>query len=383
MKKIKNYVYNKIQRVRQINMQTHIRELIEDEDFKKIENLKPVSKNKIAILVWGMLPYSGGHTSILRLGTQLVHHGYEVSYVSINNQNIYEMEKNAEINLPDYKGKIYTKDYLNGLCADIVIATLWESVYYAKKLPGYKMYFLQDYEPYFYEYNEYFFLAKKTYELGLHMVSLGGWNKWKIEKECNVKGIDVIDFPYENKEYRYKERDFFKYSNNDEEIIIAVYIKRDGKRMPNLIQLMLKKMVELFEMDGKKIRIKFFGLDKKDKVLVGENLGKLTQEELQKLYHDASFGMVASMSNISLVPYEMMATGLPIIEFQEGTFSYFFSDEAAILTDFSYVTLYEKLSYLLKHPKELQRMQQQALEELKSLSWEKSGEQFVKIIEQI
>ena len=58
---------------------------------------------------------------------------------------------------------------------------MWDSSYIVKKLPGYKMYFVQDYEPYFYPYGEKYILAKKSYELGLHMVTLGPWINKKIK----------------------------------------------------------------------------------------------------------------------------------------------------------------------------------------------------------
>ena len=45
------------------------------------------------------------------------------------------------------------------------------------------MYFVQDYEPYFYMFGEAFIIAQKTYELGFHMISLGAWNKHMVEKE--------------------------------------------------------------------------------------------------------------------------------------------------------------------------------------------------------
>jgi len=56
---------------------------------------------------------------------------------------------------------------------DIIIATSWQSVYYVRNFSGYKAYFVQDFEPYFFKLNERYLLAKKTYELGLHIISLG------------------------------------------------------------------------------------------------------------------------------------------------------------------------------------------------------------------
>ena len=93
--------------------------------------------------------------------------------------------------------------------------------------------------------------------------------------------------------------------------------------------------------------------------------------------------MCASLTNISLVPYEMMATGLPVIEFIEGSFTSFFSEECGILTDFNYKTLLEEMIYYLENPNLIEKCCQSAKEELKNLSWQKSGQQFINIIENL
>ena len=87
------------------------------------------------------------------------------------------------------------------------------------------------------------------------------------------------------------------------------------------------------------------------------------------------------MTNVSLVPYEMLAKGLPLIEFEEGTYQFFFPDKTAIITNFSYVNLYSKLIHAINNPDILELYQKNALEFLKNLSWEKTGKQFVKILE--
>ena len=52
--------------------------------------------------------------------------------------------------------------------------------------------------------------------------------------------------------------------------------------------------------------------------------------------------MVASLTNISLVPYEMIAAGLPVIEFKDGTFEYFFSKETAISVSYTHPDVYKR-----------------------------------------
>lgn len=350
-------------------------------DFKRIENTLPEKIETICFVIPGMLAYSGGHTSILRLGTELSNLGYKVRYVTYRDDKKEDMISSAKINLKEYKGEIYEKSDLFKLKNDVVIATLWESAYYVKKMDGYKMYFVQDYEPYFFNYGEKYLLAKKTYNLGLHMVSLGSWNNNVIKKECG-EYCDYIDFPYERKEYTQISRDFeaYKSKNNYK---IAVYVKNEEKRAPFIIQSILGKVKNEFVKKGKNLEVYYFGEDKSLTLNNGENKGKLSKVELLKLYKECDFGVVASLTNISLVPYEMIATNLPVIEFEEGTFNYFFDENSAIITSFDYRDLSEKLFSCINNPSLLEEMTNNAYDQIKNLSWKKSAKQFEEIIKNI
>lgn len=339
--------------------------------------------NKILFVLERMAKYSGGQTSILRLGTELSKLGYEVGYIVYKPQTKSDMMECAAFNLADYQGEMYTNKSLEKIKSDIVIASSWDTVAFAKKIPGYKMYFIQDYEPYFYPFGELFVLAQKTYEQGLHMVSLGPWNKEMVEMHCKINSpIDYVEFPYEKKEYPDHTRDYLSYSKR-KEFVLAVYLKYYGKRLPSITQYLLKQVKEEFAKDGVNLIIKYFGEDKSFRTEGGENLGMLSKGELLKLYRKADFGMVASMSNISLVPYEMLATGLPLIEFEDGTFPYFFPEGSAILTSLSYKDLYSKLKSAVKNPDSIIRMQNTAKEYLDTLSWAKTASQFSEIIKNL
>lgn len=339
--------------------------------------------NRILFVIERMAKYSGGQTSILRLGTELSKLGFEVGYIVYKPQSKADMISCASFNLAGYEGEMYTDKSLDRAKADIVIASSWDTVGFAKKIPGYKMYFIQDYEPYFYPFGELFFLAQKTYEQGLHMVSLGPWNKEMVELHCKPKSnIDYVEFPYEKKEYPDHKRDYLSYSKR-KEFTLAVYLKYYGKRLPSITQYLLKQVKEEFLRDGITLNIKYFGEDKSFHTEGGENLGMLSKAELLKLYRKADFGMVASMSNISLVPYEMLATGLPLIEFEDGTFPYFFPEGSAILTGLSYKDLYVKLKSAINNPESIINMQETAKGYLDTLSWAKTASQFKEIIDNL
>lgn len=362
-----------------------VNSVLEYENFEVEQNAKPQKTSNIGIIVGSIVRYSGGHTSILRLGTGLSKNGKTVTYISFKNQSLEKMQEAAKGNLPSVEGKFAKLQDVSPETYDIIIATSWQSVYYARRFEAYKMYFVQDYEPYFFKLNERYLLAKKTYELGLHIVSLGKWNIEQIKRlgSVNVKyKTDYIDFPYEPSEYICYERNYDKYIGK-KDISIAVYSKEDGKRIPNMLQIILKKATKELQSMGISLEIYFFGFDKKTKIQIGKNLGKLNRKEMIELYKKVDFGMVASMTNISLVPYEMLATGLPIIEFIEGSFASFFPSGAATLVDFNYKMLCDELVKCITVNNIVKNQIQLAQKYLETLSWEHSCRQFIDILEEL
>lgn len=212
------------------------------------------------------------------------------------------------------------------------------------------------------------------------MVSLGAWNKRMIERECRpVSPIDVIDFPYEAGEYPYRKRDFLSYRSK-KTLRLAVYLKYYGKRLPCIIPDLLLQLKNLLAEEGISLLVEYFGEAKSFSAPGGKNLGMLDKESLRKLYDRSDFGMVASLSNISLVPYEMLSSGLPLIEFEDGTFTEFFPEGSATLTGLSAKELCEKLLALLRDPAQLGEQMERAHKYMDGLCWEKSAAQFAEII---
>ena len=90
----------KINYLRKQNLyKNYINSILDVVDFTPIVNEMPDKVKTITFVIPGMPAYSGGHTSILRLGSELSKSGYIVNYVSFTPQSIEDMKKNAVINL--------------------------------------------------------------------------------------------------------------------------------------------------------------------------------------------------------------------------------------------------------------------------------------------
>lgn len=87
----------------------------EHDDFKIIQSidfrphkcqgqrLEKKERYKIAFIIAGTMAYSGGQTSLLRLGTYLTEFGHDVYCVDVTGTPLEALAKNAKINLPSTK----------------------------------------------------------------------------------------------------------------------------------------------------------------------------------------------------------------------------------------------------------------------------------------
>lgn len=370
-------------RYKQINSERdEIFEILDSINFEKLdENKKPHSLDNILLLLPSIYPNLGGVTSALRIADFLAKNKIRVTIGLCSDMKIDIASNNVTLCMPSLKAEVkYVKDCKDEQY-DVIIATSWNTAYYANNLNGYKVYFVQDYEPYFRPVDDFSLIAKKTYTLGYHIISLGRWNLNQINKNINSKQckMDSIDFPYNQNEYCFDGRDYQKYKYK-KSINIACYIRFIGRRLPYISEYLLGKLKEELKSYDINCNILYFGIDKRNKFTNGKNLGKLNRKELFELYQKCDFGMVASMSNISLVPYEMLATGLPLIEYKDGSFSDFMGTDTAILTDLNYKKLTNDIVECIKNPDKLEVMHKNVTQELGSLSWEKTCEQFYNIL---
>lgn len=376
IKKYGNYLKN----IEKDEQEKKLQQII---SFDKINNEYKKNNNSILFVVPSFSFGSGGLTSISRIASKCQKEGYNVFFYDYSQHGNGKNKEIAKKNFNEIEYNFLNKEEVGKNNFDIVVASDWQSVYYAKKINGYKIYFVQDYEPFFSNVSADYFLAKKTYELGFHIISLGKWNIDQIKK-CSNEDIKYnwIDFPYNPKEYTFVKRDYSSYKCL-KEIKFAIYIKRENKRIPGTIKAFIELTNEILKNKGIKLIPYYFGLNPREKVNFGTNLGKLSKKELNKLYHECHFGMVASLTNISLVPLEMLGTGLPIFEFKDGSFESFLGTETATLLELNYQDFIEKLLMLLNNPSIIEKQIEKSQQLLKNLTWEKTCNQFFDILKSI
>lgn len=384
--RISNILVSGAKYIQHKNTDKLVNNILEIASFEKIEQLRPNKFESVIFVTPFMFKHGGGLTSVLRIAKRLSEKGIDVFFTCPVDDRCAEMVSNAKVNLPSYEANYILWNDALKMYFDFVVTVQDTIMYYSRKLKGYQIYFVQDYEPFFNPIGDKYYLSKKAYELGEDIISLGNWNVQNIKRNSNVNHIgDIysIDFPFEASEYPLTIRDY-SHINKKKELTIAVYVKREPKRLPGIVMNLVNGLKDDLEKNGIKLNIYYFGLHKIEKPKYGINLGRISKNEIKALYEKSDFGMVASMTNISLVPYEMIASGLPVIEFKDGSYPDFLGDDTAILLDsFSHQELTDKIVDYIGQPDSLNEMCTRAKNRLINLSWDNSGKQFYDILDSI
>jgi glycosyltransferase involved in cell wall biosynthesis len=190
--------------------------------------------------------------------------------------------------------------------ADVVLATGWQTVHRSLLLPGVagRAYLVQDHEPEFYATSPQRIWAEQTYGLGLHPICASPWLAGLLKERYGVDASS-FDLGVDHESYRPLP------THRREDLVLFYARAVTPRRAVPLGLLALEELkrrrpeveVALFG-DGRRILTPFKNLD----------LGVMAPDKLAHAYASAAVGLCLSMTNPSLVPTEMMACGLPVVD---------------------------------------------------------------------
>lgn len=271
-----------------------------DVQLPKLEPGEPI------ILNWVMTPPargSGGHTTIFRILNYLERNGYA------NRVYFYDP---YEADHEYYEQIVRTYYGFNGPVESVknpmkdahgVIATSWPTAYavFNSTCAGKQFYFVQDFEPFFHPVSAASILAENTYHMGFHAITAGRWLAEKLGKEYGL-AADYFEFGCDSSCYMLQPEN----KRNG----IVYYARREARRGLELGIMAL----ELFAKRRPDIEIHIYG----DKVgALPFNIidhGWVTPSQLNGIYNRCFAGLSLSLTNVSLVPHEMLAAGcIPVV----------------------------------------------------------------------
>lgn len=280
---------------------------------------------------WFIPPYgrgSGGHLNIFRFVHLLEKLGYECRIVIVGHHQKYDLvEAKRQItewffllNAPVYDGVDHVPP------ATYTFATSWQTAYYVRNFntTKHKCYFVQDFEPYFYAVGSESAFAEETYSFGFDTVTAGTWLSAKLSDEFGATTYP-ISFSYERGLYCLMAR-------REPEIKRVFFYARPPtqRRAFELGLLTLQEVVNRMP----NVKVIFAGWDVSNYEIPFEHLnaGTLSLQELPDLYNQCDVALVLSFTNLSLLPLELMACGVPVVSNRAPCTEWLLNDHNSILT---------------------------------------------------
>ena len=248
-------------------------------------------------------PGGGGHTTISRVARQLQSAGHDVRF-SVYDNSSRQYNSEAQLGLREHYNLDVEMIPLEDLhTADAVIATAWETAYAINNVaPGpHKFYFVQDFEPSFYGIGTEHLLAEQTYRFGFYGVTAGKW----LTRRVGEYGMDAdyFDFGVDLDIYRLDPEHAPERKKQ-----VLFYARPMTERRGFELGLMA---LTLFHQAHPEYEILTFGQDlsKFRLPFPATNLGVLTEAELAALYKQSVACLLLSLTNVSLLPLELLAAG--------------------------------------------------------------------------
>ena len=324
---------------------------------------------KVAWLIPRVTKGSGGHRTIIQNLNLLIDNGYECDIYVKNDVEFTESEIEKQINefyMPCsakvYKGWKSNKEY------DIVFATSWDTVNFANKFKTKeKFYFIQDYEPWFFPMSDNYIFAENTYKEDYKAITIGKWLSYKLNKEFGMK-TSYFDFC----------ADLNIYKNNKnikkEDAICCIFQPNKSRRCINL----LLNSIKIINKVRPDIKIYLYGSEKQNiKGVNVENLGIVSPSELNKRYNKCKIGVSMSSSNPSRIPFEMMASGLPVVELYRENNLYDMPDDCVMLSESTPEALATTIISLYEDDTRRENLSKNSINYMQNYPLEKGYDQFI------
>lgn len=272
-------------------------------------------KYKVAWVISPPSPTSGGHLNAFRFMSFLEAAGHELtvylyspgSYPRVNVDSIRSMMQGIS-GYPELAAEIKLYDPARGLAPgfDAIVASDWEATYAAHRYKGKakRFYFVQDFEPYFFAQGSDYVLAENSYRLGFHGIAAGRWLGEKLRTEFGMS-CDTFDFAVDTNRYS---------STNTAPRTEVVFYARPPtpRRATEFGLLALSELSRL----RPNITVNIIGWDMSgyDVPFPYVNHKAVGIEKLNEIYNRSAAGLVLSLTNMSLLPMELLACGVvPVV----------------------------------------------------------------------
>jgi hypothetical protein len=277
----------------------------------------PAPKTKNVKTAWIISPpgrTSGGHQNAFRFMDFLEKAGHSVTvYFYTTEQRVVDVDAirtmlQTTSAYPDLAGDLRVYDPEQGLDddTDAIFATGWETAYpaFLHSTNARRFYFTQDFEPAFYPSGSDYVLAENSYRFGFHGFSAGRWLSKKLTADYGMPG-DSYDYAVDKEHY--------SLTNTSPRNEILFYARPPtARRAFEFGRLVLTEFHRL----RPDVTINMVGWDISPYPVPFPyvNHTALDISQLNGVYNRCAAALILSLTNMSLLPMEVMSSGVvPVV----------------------------------------------------------------------
>jgi glycosyltransferase involved in cell wall biosynthesis len=322
---------------------------------------------------------SGGHLNIFRFVRNLELDGFECRIIICNDGAPLATEQTKK-NINDWffplKAPVYFHPQQEIPAASISVATGWQTAYPVKAFRGtrFRCYFVQDYEPWFSSVGTEALFAEQTYRFGFLGITAGDWLAEKLRLDFGMT-TKAVGFSYDREFYRRKPK-------RDNVPRVFFYARPPtARRAYGLGLMVLAKLAERHP----DIDICLAGWDLKDYRIPfpAFSAGLLPLGELSDLYSQCDAALVLSLTNASLLPLELMASGCLVVSNRGPNVEWLLDDSVAILAEPRIDTLVEALERAVYDADLRSRLVENALQKVGATDWKDEAAKMAEIFREL
>lgn len=322
---------------------------------------------------------SGGHQNIFRFIRYLERAGhratvylYDARDRAIDAQRVQEMVA-ASPSYPHVAAEFHVLDRV-APDTDVIVATGWETAYPAFLDPSdaRRVYFVQDFEPGFYPVGSEHTLAENTYRFGFSGITAGNWLATTLHRDYGM-ATSAFEFAADTEMYHPTTTE-----RRDEVFFYARPVT--SRRGFELGVMALEQLVKL--RPDVTIHLAGWDVSSYDLPFPYVNHAAMKVTQLNELYNRCGVGLVLSLTNLSLLPLELLAAGvIPVLN--DGQNNRLVTDNPFIeYSPASPAALARRMHEVLERP-DLAEHARAAAESVGAGGWDASGEQFVRALQDV
>jgi hypothetical protein len=336
-------------------------------------------RKKVGWLIPSVLEGSGGHRTIFSHMQYLCDNGYEChAYIEPQGLDAYNTPEAKKRQITEWFGKTDATIHLGfdiDREFDLLFATVWYSAQFVAAVPqpGLKAYFIQDYEASFNPMGDGYILAEQSYQLGLTPITIGHWLSHRMATQFATPS-SCFDFGADLGIYRPRPE------TPKEKAVCFIYQPEKPRRCPKIggdaLFLLHQAMPD--------VTIYTYGTrHAPDYSFPHTHLGLLSRDQCAELYNRCAAGFCISSTNPSRIPFEMMACGLPVVDFHGDNTVYDLPEAACLLARPDAASLAEAMLQLLRDEPRRQAMSEAGIAFMKDRPADLEFRQFLAFVQDL